>query len=102
MKIELLTRNQEQVDKLTNLVYDLIEESGLQIIPKGGMRSKTRPIDYEISDFNLRKKKIGKYEYRLKDGVYQVKVEIEIPEIYDSLYGKISKLYPGLLEPVGQ
>ena len=45
MKIELLTRNQEQVDKLTNLVYDLIEESGLQIIPKGGMRSKTRPIE---------------------------------------------------------
>ena len=91
MELELLTKNTEQVDNLTDLVYDLVEESGFKIIPQGGARLNTVPIDYEISDFHSNKKRIGRYEYRLKNGVYQIKLELQITEVYDKILTRITK-----------
>jgi hypothetical protein len=102
MKTFFQLEKQNDVDKLTELVLSLIEESGLMVQGTGG-RSKTRNKDFTTFDIQSDDGSIyGHYEYKLLGRRYQIQLEMSIPKIYDKMVARISQLYPGLLEPIGQ
>src|SRR3989344_3898712 len=94
MELELLTKNTEQVDNLTNAVLDIINDSGVRIIIKGGGKSRERGIAFRSYDFKVNRKKVGHFEYELIKGDYKFIFEFDVPEIYTNVADKISALYP--------
>ena len=101
MKTKFILKEAKDAYRLNDLVVDLITESRLEIEMKGGGGDLEEGIDFNVYDFRLNRKKVGHFEYRLRPQGYKIKFEIDIPEIYDQIVARITKLHPGLLEPVG-
>jgi len=94
MKLEFALQEEKNADDLTNAVLDIINDSGVRIIIKGGGKSRERGIAFRSYDFKVNRKKVGHFEYELIKGDYKFIFEFDVPEIYTNVADKISALYP--------
>lgn len=95
-KKNFIVEKKKKVESITELLIKLLPEFNINFKNRAGFKSRTRPIDFALYDLIENEKKIGCYEYRLKEDVYQCLLDLTGTDVvkYETIMKTLKSKYP--------